>query len=144
MIFGDSRLPQRFWDKVQPEPNTGCWLWTGTVTNHGRPVFKIDSKMVVSYKLTIKLEHGPRPAGKECSHLCDQKLCVNPDHVIYETCQENQARQRGKPKTSRGKPHSDRTYPEYAHLPPAEYDKAVSRACTRAWQRRQREAKKCD
>ena len=20
---------ERFWEKVSPEPNSGCWLWTG-------------------------------------------------------------------------------------------------------------------
>lgn len=25
--YGDSRLPDRFWDKVFPEPMSGCWLW---------------------------------------------------------------------------------------------------------------------
>ena len=32
-IFLDPRLPQRFWDKVQPCPMTGCWLWVGAATN---------------------------------------------------------------------------------------------------------------
>lgn len=32
--FYDDRLPASFWAKVQPEPNTGCWLWTG-VLNRG-------------------------------------------------------------------------------------------------------------
>jgi hypothetical protein len=26
---------ERFWDKVSPEPNTGCWFWTGTLRSNG-------------------------------------------------------------------------------------------------------------
>ena len=26
--FGDTRLPKRFWDKVQIDPDTCCWEWT--------------------------------------------------------------------------------------------------------------------
>ena len=136
MIFGDSRLPQRFWDKATPEANTGCWLWTAGVNSRGRPQFWFDEKMVYAYKITTELERGSCPDGKECSHLCDQKICVNPDHVIYETTQENLTRRRGKPR-------SDRTYPQHAHLPPAEYAKAIHRECMRALRLRQKEAK-CD
>jgi Zinc-binding loop region of homing endonuclease len=129
MIFGDSRLPQRFWDKVMPEANTGCWLWTAATNNAGRPHFKVGGKPILAYKMTIELERGPCPEGKECSHLCDQKLCVNPDHVIYETHRENDARKRA--------------YPEYAHLPPAEYDKATRRGRKLAARLRRKEAS-CD
>jgi len=144
MNFGDNRLPKRFWDKVQPEANTGCWLWTAGVNGQNRPHFKVGSKSIYSHRLTTELQHGPPPAGKECSHLCDQKLCVNPQHIIYETCQENLARQRGKPKASRGKPHIDRTYSQYAHLPTDEYRKAAMRERARARYWRKKGAKKCD
>lgn len=29
--FGDARLPERFWNFVYPEPNSGCWLWAGSL-----------------------------------------------------------------------------------------------------------------
>ena len=35
VFFGDRRVPPRFWDKVSPEPNSGCWLWLGSVTAKG-------------------------------------------------------------------------------------------------------------
>ena len=35
MDYGDPRLPDRFWAKVYPEPNTGCWLWSGATTGNG-------------------------------------------------------------------------------------------------------------
>ena len=136
MIFGDNRLPQRFWDKVQPEPNSGCWLWTASTRKDGRPQFRLGKKVTRPYQLTTKLEHGPCPDGKEHSHLCDQPLCVNPQHIIHETHQENSARKRGKPQ-------SNRSFLEYAHLPPAEYQKATGPERTRAWRLRQKEAK-CD
>jgi hypothetical protein len=31
MNFGDPRLPDRFWVKVIPEPNSGCWLWFAAI-----------------------------------------------------------------------------------------------------------------
>src|SRR5688572_5730903 len=29
--WGDERLPERFWSKCTPEPNSGCWLWLASV-----------------------------------------------------------------------------------------------------------------
>jgi hypothetical protein len=42
-----------------------------------------------------ELIHGPAPTPEhEASHLCeDEWLCVNPDHLIWETKKENMARQ---------------------------------------------------
>lgn len=34
-IVMDSRLPDRFWDKIEPEPNSGCWLWIGALRTNG-------------------------------------------------------------------------------------------------------------
>jgi hypothetical protein len=137
MIFGDNRLPKRFWDKVQPEPNTGCWLWTGADDGNGRAVVGWNGRPVRAYVLTTELEHGPRPDGKECSHLCDNKICVNPQHVVYETHQENKARRTGKAQRNRN-------HPEFAHLPPHEYKRKARNKQKLLKYHRQKEAKKCD
>jgi hypothetical protein len=40
-----------------------------------------------------ELIHGSAPEGAEASHLCeDNWLCVNPDHLLWETKIENIAR----------------------------------------------------
>src|SRR5215216_211996 len=38
MNWGDQRVSDVFWDLVHPEPNSGCWLWTGVlhVAGYGR------------------------------------------------------------------------------------------------------------
>ena len=42
--FGDARLPERFWDKVSPEPNSGCWIWCAAIKGLGYGHFKWDGK----------------------------------------------------------------------------------------------------
>jgi hypothetical protein len=41
--FLDPRLPDRFWSKCMPEPNSGCWLWLGAVGSSGAVKYRIDA-----------------------------------------------------------------------------------------------------
>lgn len=84
--FGDPMLPERFWDKVHPEPSTGCWLWTGcTVKGYGQLTWK-DRRKKYAHRLVL---------GLSCSthfvvdHLCGVKCCVNPAHLELVSSREN-------------------------------------------------------
>lgn len=81
-------LPDRFMAKVEPEPNTGCWLWTGTLHNgYGR--FSPTTKAASAYRISYELFKGPVPAGMEIDHACRVRSCVNPDHLRAVTHTEN-------------------------------------------------------
>jgi hypothetical protein len=46
------RLPRRFWTKITPEPNTGCWLWMGSLNRGGYGRFGIGSRTDDSRRTT--------------------------------------------------------------------------------------------
>ena|SRR5208282_4723864 len=79
-------LTERFWEKVSktgpihPILGTPCWLWTGTV-DRGYGTFKIEGWSKKAYKVAWWLIHGDVPVGRHLHHLCETKLCVNPDHL---------------------------------------------------------------
>ena len=79
-----NELENRFLDKVAFEPNTGCWLWTGT-TQKGygayRPAGKVHRYMLRAHRYAYQRMRGPIPPNQELDHLCRQKRCVNPDHL---------------------------------------------------------------
>ena len=79
----DARLPQRFWDKVTPEPNGGCWLWTGVDNGNGYAMFWwLERKQKVpAHKLAYEILIGPVPKGLDLDHLCRVRSCVNPAHL---------------------------------------------------------------
>lgn len=97
-------LQHRIFDKVQPEPNSGCWLWTGATFNHGRPQLRMGEKLVLAARVAYQAFVGPIPEGMLACHKCDTPLCVNPAHLFLGTHQDNkddcvaknrQARNRG-------------------------------------------------
>lgn len=86
-------LVDRFWDFVIPEPNTGCWLWTGR-DNMRYGILKNGRGNVYAHRFSYELAKGQIPDGLVIDHLCNIPLCVNPDHLEAVTQAENLRRAR--------------------------------------------------
>ncbi len=96
MNFGDPRLPERFWSKVQPCPMSGCFIWTGTAPNgYGQINWRCEDgrfRRVSVHRLAVETAQGAIPTGMTVDHACPgtpNKLCVNPAHLEVVTNQEN-------------------------------------------------------
>ncbi len=86
----------RFMSHVTPEPNTGCWLWTGTTNNVGYGQFSHGERalrrQVLAHRWLWEYICGPIPRGLEVDHRCRLRVCVNPDHLDLVTHRENVCR----------------------------------------------------
>ena len=72
-------LSERFWSRVKK--SSDCWIWEGRIDDcYGR--FTIDSKPALAHRVAYNLAIGTIPAGHELHHLCENKSCVNPLHLI--------------------------------------------------------------
>jgi len=78
----------RFMAKVMPEPNTGCWFWTGGLKANGYGLFWL-GKVTAAHRASYEHFIGPIPDGLQIDHLCSVKCCVNPDHLEPVTAVEN-------------------------------------------------------
>jgi HNH endonuclease len=73
---------ERFFSFVVPEPNTGCWLWLGSLQEKGYPLFSVGkSKCRRAHVWSFKTFVGAIPQGLELDHKCRLKSCVNPQHL---------------------------------------------------------------
>jgi hypothetical protein len=72
---------------------TGCWIWFGAQNGRGRPVINVNRRAVYAYRYFWELRHGPIPSDKELDHVvCDNPVCVNPDHLQLANRGPNAAR----------------------------------------------------
>lgn len=95
-------------DKWEPEPMSGCYLWTGSVKSRDDRYFapvirvtrplgkrrrKFEKPKELLFPRQVLIEKsGPCPDGHATSHICGNCYCVNPDHLVWETSLQNNRR----------------------------------------------------
>jgi hypothetical protein len=98
-----------------PEPNSGCWLWTGYLDRgygHLLAWRKDGSQgMRAAYKVGYEEYIGPVSDGLELDHKCRVRSCVNPWHLEPVTHAENIRRGRWQPAVNVRKTQCDRGHP---------------------------------
>ncbi len=72
----------RFWSKVNiTENKEECWNWTASINTNGYGQFFLLYKMVSSHRMSYLLTKGSIHNGLQVQHLCNNRLCCNPNHL---------------------------------------------------------------
>jgi hypothetical protein len=80
---------ERFLEKISPEPNTGCWLWTAGLFHDGYGKFWFENAHQQAHRVSWKLLVGEIPLGLHILHHCDVRWCVSPYHLFCGTRMDN-------------------------------------------------------
>ena len=118
---------QRIEGRISHEPNSGCWLWAGTVTPAGYGQITLRKQNFGAHRLVYQLHGGVIPEGLQLDHKCKVRCCVNPEHLEPVTMRENILRGDGPFAINKRKTHCKRGH-EFAP-PNVRIKKGKFRAC---------------
>jgi len=90
---------ERFWQFVEPEPMSGCWLWIGASQPRSFGAYGVFQKLNRkttgnAHRWAYEFYRGPIGPKLDLDHLCRVPLCVNPDHLQAVSRRTNLLRSR--------------------------------------------------
>lgn len=69
---------------------SSCWNWTGALNLSGYGKFTISYNInSQAHRFSYFIFNGPIPEKSLVRHSCDNRKCVNPDHLELGSCQDN-------------------------------------------------------
>jgi hypothetical protein len=110
MVFGPTPRPplERFFEHIEIDPVTDCWLWTGSITPNGYGQFFDGEKLVTAHRWLYGQMVEAVLDDADADHLCHNRdltcaggstcrhrRCSNPEHIEPTTHLENVRRGRG-------------------------------------------------
>lgn len=83
----------------------GCWEWDRPAASNGYAQICVRNKTCMPHIESFKIHKGPVPRGMVVMHTCDNRLCINPEHLVLGTQSLNVADKVAKGRQAKGSGH---------------------------------------
>jgi len=107
-----------FFKYLDIEEGSDCLNWVGNKSKGGYGRFaqrlfngKGGTIMHMAHRFMYKHAVGDVPLGLQLHHVCENKSCVNPSHIVPVTCKENLYASSTPPSINASKTHCKNGHP---------------------------------
>lgn len=95
-------LADALFSNVERGEEDECWIWQGTQRGNGYGCVGYKNLLLDAHRLSYEIHKGPIPDGLLVCHECDNRLCINPNHLFLGNYGDNYEDAKSKDRHTRG------------------------------------------
>lgn len=104
-VSPDMPLDERLEFYSERITESGCQIWTGALRPNGYGYLRFQSENISAHRASYTLAKGKIPENMFVCHTCDNRSCINPDHLFLGSHKDNMSDMTKKERQAKGIDH---------------------------------------